>query len=195
VALRSICVFCGARPGRRPEYASEAQALGRLIAARGLSLVYGGGRVGLMGLIADAALAQNGAVVGVIPDALATSELAHNGLTELHVVPSMHARKALMAERADAFVAMPGGVGTLEELFEILTWAQLGLHAKPVGLLNVGGFFDALLGLLDHTVSEGFVLPEDRERIVQAPTASALLERLMHHHPEQAPQRVRPEET
>jgi uncharacterized protein (TIGR00730 family) len=102
---------------------------------------------------------------------------------------------ALLAERADAFVAMPGGVGTLEELFEILTWAQLGLHAKPVGLLNVGGFFDALLGLLDHTVSEGFVLPEDRERIVQAPTASALLERLMHHHPEQAPQRVRPEET
>jgi uncharacterized protein (TIGR00730 family) len=193
--LRSLCVFCGARPGHRREYATEAETLGRRLAERGLSLVYGGGRVGLMGTIADAVLAHGGRVIGVIPEALATREVAHPGLTELHVVASMHVRKAMMAERADGFIAMPGGVGTLEELLEILTWAQLGLHAKPVGLLNVGGFYDALLGFLDHTVSEGFVAAEDRERIVQASAAEPLLERLMHLHPEQAPRLVRPEET
>src|SRR4051812_49148308 len=149
-----VCVFCGSNPGARPEYAAAARAVGRALAERGRGLVYGGGNVGLMGVCADAALAAGGEVIGVIPDALQTAEVAHGGLTRLHVVRTMHERKALMADLSDAFAALPGGFGTLDELFEILTWAQLGIHAKPVAILNVAGFFDPLLAMLDHQTAE-----------------------------------------
>jgi uncharacterized protein (TIGR00730 family) len=155
-----ICVFCGSSSGSRPAYAVAARRVGDAIACQGLGLVYGGGSVGLMGELADAALRSGGRVVGVIPDALAAKEVAHYGLTELHVVPGMHERKALMAARASAFLVLPGGVGTFEEFFEILTWAVLGLHAKPIGLLDVEGYFGPLIGFLDHAVREGFVRPE-----------------------------------
>src|SRR5438128_12123639 len=155
-----VCVFCGSSRGVRPAYAEAARRVGAALARNGLGLVYGGGRIGLMGVVADAALAAGGRVVGVIPDPLATRELAHDGLTELHVVPTMHDRKALMASRSAGFLALPGGVGTFEEFFEILTWAALGLHGKPIGLLNVEGYFDPLLALLDHAVAERFVRPE-----------------------------------
>src|ERR1700722_1683059 len=138
--IRSICVFCGSSSGARPEFAASARLLGELLAARGIELVYGAGDVGLMGILADAALTAGGRVVGVIPQALMERELAHHGLSELHVVRTMHERKAMMADRAEAFVALPGGFGTADELFEILTWAQLGIHARPVALLNVAGF-------------------------------------------------------
>lgn len=159
--MRRVCVFSGSRPGARPDYASIARALGGAIARRGLGLVYGGASVGVMREIADAALGAGGEVIGVIPRALVDREVAHHGLTELRVVDTMHVRKATMAELADGFVALPGGFGTLDELFEILTWAQLGMHRKPVGLMNVCGFWDPLLALVDHTVKEGFV-PEDQ---------------------------------
>jgi uncharacterized protein (TIGR00730 family) len=155
-----VCVFCGSSVGARPAYAEAARRVGGALAGHGLGLVYGGGRVGLMGILADAALAAGGRVVGVIPEPLATKELAHEGLTELHVVPGMHERKALMAARSAGFLALPGGVGTLEELFEIVSWAVLGLHQKPVGLLNVEGYFDPLLAMLDRAVAERFVRPE-----------------------------------
>ncbi len=145
--MRRVCVFCGSQTGDHPIYADAARQMGKLLAQRHLGLVYGGGNVGLMGVLADAALQAGGEVIGVIPGGLAERELAHAGLTELHVVPSMHARKVLMAEKADVFVALPGGYGTADELFEILTWRQLGLHAKPIGLLNVAGFFDPPVGL------------------------------------------------
>jgi uncharacterized protein (TIGR00730 family) len=193
--LKSVCVFCGSRFGARPEYRAEAMALGRALAARDLTLVYGGGSVGLMGCVADAVLAAGGRVIGVIPEALATKEVAHAGLTELRVVPSMHARKAQMAELADAFVGLPGGFGTFEELFEIVTWAQLGLHAKPVGLLNTAGFFDSLLGLVDHAVREGFILARHRESLVTAASASDLLDRLETRRPQPSPPLVTPRET
>jgi uncharacterized protein (TIGR00730 family) len=190
-----ICVFCGSSPGRRPEYAEAAAAMGALLAARGLTLVYGGGRVGLMGAVADAVLAAGGRVVGVIPEAIATKEVAHRGVTELHVVPSMHARKALMAELADAFIALPGGFGTFEELFEIVTWAQLGIHAKPLGLLNVAGYFDGLKAMVDHAAGEGFIDADQRDLIAQAAEPEALLALLAHHRPRPLRRWVRPEET
>lgn len=153
----SICVYCGSRDGDEPAFAAAAAAVGRGIAERGWQLVYGGGRAGLMGRVADAALAAGGRVVGVIPRSLMEREVGHAGLSELHVVDTMHQRKRLMAERSDAFVALPGGIGTFEELFEVWTWRQLGYHDKPVGLLNAAGYYDALLGFLARTVSHGFV--------------------------------------
>src|SRR5271154_5558209 len=163
---RGVCVFCGSSSGKGPQYADSARRLGAALAARGLELVYGAGDVGLMGVLADAALAAGGRVVGVIPQALVQREVAHHGLSELHVVRTMHERKALMADRADAFLALPGGFGTADELFEILTWAQLGLHSKPVGLLNVAGFFDPLLAWIDRCVSDGFLRPENRDLLL-----------------------------
>lgn len=157
MTLRSVAVFCGSSPGRLPVYREAAEATGRLLAERGVDVVYGGGRAGLMGVVADAALAAGGRVVGVIPRALHERELTHTGVTELYVVESMHERKALMAERSDAFVALPGGAGTLEEIAEQWTWAQLGIHAKPCGFLDVDGFWDPVRTLLERMVADGFV--------------------------------------
>jgi uncharacterized protein (TIGR00730 family) len=176
--LRSICVFTGSSPGAQPAYAEAAAALGRTLAERGLDLVYGGAQVGLMGTLADAALASGGRVVGVLPEALVSKEVAHPGLSKLHVVSSMHERKALMAELSDGFVALPGGLGTLEELAEVLTWAQLGLHAKPCGLLDVAGYYGGLLSFLDHAVAERFVHPEHRSLLIAGDAPGALLDRL-----------------
>ena len=189
--MRSIALFCGSSPGRDSHYRSAATGFGRAVAARGLTLVYGGGAVGLMGAAADGALASGGRVVGVIPRFLLDREVGHAGLTELVVVPSMHERKAEMAERADAFVALPGGVGTLEELFEIWTWTLLGLHAKPCGLLNVDGYFDPLLGFLDRTVAEGFVAAADRARLQVGDDAEELLDRLASAPPAPRPKWLR----
>jgi hypothetical protein len=175
--MRRVCVFCGSSPGTGPVYLEAARAAGRALAARGLGLVYGGGSVGLMGAIADAALGAGAEVIGVIPRALQLRELAHGGLTTLHVVGSMHERKARMAELADAFVALPGGLGTLEELAEILTWAQLGLHARPVGLLDVAGYYGPLVAFLDHAVAEGFVRPDHRRLVLVERDPAALLDR------------------
>ncbi len=153
----SVCVYCGSRHGGRASYTAAAQALGAAIGARGWQLVYGGGKVGLMGVVADATLAAGGRVVGVIPDTLQRAEVGHNGLHELHVVPTMHVRKQMMAERAQAFIALPGGIGTLEELYEVWTWRQLGFHDQPIGLLNVDGYYDHLLQFMRRSEQEGFV--------------------------------------
>ena len=182
-ALRSVCVFSGSSPGARPSYAETATALGREVAARGMRLVYGGASVGLMGDVADAALAAGGEVVGVIPQHLVDREVAHDGLTELRVTGSMHERKALMADLADGFVALPGGLGTLEELAEILTWSQLGLQSKPCGLLDVESFFDPLLAFLDHTEAERFVSTEHRALVLAADRPDALLDLLSAWQP------------
>lgn len=176
--MKSVCVFCGSAAGVNPLYAEAARALGGELAARQLALVYGGGRVGLMGQVASAALAAGGAVVGVIPHSLALKEIAQEDCTELIVVNTMHERKALMADRAGAFVALPGGYGTCDELFEILTWAQLGIHAKPVALLNVNGFFTPLLAWLDHIVREGLLKQKHRDLLLVADTVPALLDAL-----------------
>lgn len=181
--MTRVCVFCGSSVGGSAEYRSAAETLGRLLAERGLTLVYGGGSVGLMGALADAALASGGRVIGVIPDALAIREVAHPRLTEMRVVPSMHARKALMAELSEAFVGLPGGFGTFEELLEIVTWAQLGIHSKPVGVLNVAGYYDGLVRLVDHAVSEGFIVRESRDLFFVADRPDALLDRLGAHRP------------
>jgi uncharacterized protein (TIGR00730 family) len=175
--MRRICVFCGASSGRDPAYAELAASVGAGLATRGIGLVYGGGRVGLMGAVADAALGAGGEVVGVIPQRLVDRELAHPGLTELVVVTSLHERKAAMAALADGFIALPGGLGTLEELAEVASWAQLGLHAKPIGLLGRDGYWDALLAWLDHAVREGFVSPEHRELVALDADLDALIER------------------
>jgi uncharacterized protein (TIGR00730 family) len=180
--VRAVCVFCGSRPGARPEYLELASGLGRALAARSLALVYGGASVGLMGRMADAALAAGGRVIGVIPRSLVDRELAHAGLSELHVVDTLHQRKALMAQRADAFVALPGGVGTLDELFEIVTWRVLALHDKPIGLLDPGGYFDPLVALLDHMVREGFVEPQHRALVACAASPDELLDRFLFAH-------------
>jgi uncharacterized protein (TIGR00730 family) len=155
--MKNICVYCGSSAGTRPEFAEAARRVGQVLADRGVGLVYGGGRVGLMGIVADTVLERGGQVIGVIPDPLATEEVAHDGLTELHVVPDMHRRKAMMADRADGFLTMPGGIGTFEEFFETLSWAALKLHQKPMGVLNIAAYFDPLLTLLDHAVAEGFL--------------------------------------
>jgi len=176
--MTSVCVFCGSAVGTDPAFAAAAHHTGTELARRGLTLVYGGGRVGLMGAVATAALGAGGTVVGVIPRALSAKEIAFDEATELIVVESMHARKALMADRADAFVALPGGFGTLDELFEILTWAQLRIHAKPVGLLNVAGFFTPLLAWLDQVVSAGLLKPKHRELLTVVDTVPELLDRL-----------------
>ncbi|MFV3287311.1 TIGR00730 family Rossman fold protein [Pseudomonas sp. NY11955] len=174
--VRSVCVFCGASIGTNPAYREAAVALGQSIARRGLTLVYGGGAVGLMGVVADAAMAAGGEVVGIIPQSLLDAEVGHKGLTRLEVVDGMHARKARMAELSDAFIALPGGLGTLEELFEVWTWGQLGYHAKPLGLLDVNGFYDKLGGFLDHIVEEGFVRPQHRAMLLLAQQPEELLD-------------------
>ncbi len=176
--MRYLCVFCGSRPGARASYRQAAERLGSLLGQRGLGLVYGGGHVGLMGAVADAALAAGAPVIGVIPGTLVERELAHTGLTSLEVVDSMHARKARMAELSEAFLALPGGWGTCEELFEVLTWNQLGLHSKPCGVLEVGGFFAPLLRFLEHAREEGFVTPGQHARLHCGDDAAQLLTQL-----------------
>lgn len=175
--LTSVCVFCGSSSGRREEYARATAEFGKLLAERGIRVVYGAGNVGLMGVLADAALAAGGNVIGVIPQVLVDRELAHQG-TDLRIVGSMHERKALMAELAEAFVALPGGLGTFEELFEVLTWGQLGIHAKPVGCLNVAGYFEPLARMVDHAVEEGFLRAEQRELLIVEEDGEQLLRRL-----------------
>jgi uncharacterized protein (TIGR00730 family) len=178
-----ICVFCGSAEGRRDGYGLAARALATELCRRGLGLVYGGGSVGLMGILADAVLAGGGEVIGVIPGPLATPELAHTALTELRVVGSMHERKATMAALADGFVALPGGLGTIEEILEILTWAQLGIHGKPVGLLNAGGYWDRLVDMLAHAVREGFVRPPDARLLLVSDSPADLLDRVADWRP------------
>ena len=175
--MKRICVFCGSSPGRTPAHRDAAGALGRLMAREGIGIVYGGSSVGLMTAVADAALAAGGEVIGVIPRALEAKEIAHPGLSALHVVETMHERKALMVELADGFIALPGGMGTFDEFFEVVTWAQLGIHVKPCGLLNVAGYYDRLTAFLDHAVAEGFVREEHREMIMLEESPEALLER------------------
>jgi uncharacterized protein (TIGR00730 family) len=175
--LKRVCVFCGSSDGARSSYREAAAMLGRMLAARRIGVVYGGGNIGLMGALADAALGAGGDVIGVIPEHLVNKELAHRGV-DLRIVHSMHERKALMADLADAFIALPGGYGTLEELCEMLTWSQLGLHVKPCGLLNVDGYYDSLLGLFDHAVAEGFVRPPSRDIVLVDDHAARLLDRL-----------------
>lgn len=177
MTLKNICVYCGSNPGRQPIYAEEARKFGHTLAERGLGLVYGGSSNGIMGVVADAVLEHGGRVVGVIPEALVKKELAHKNLTEQHIVGSMHERKTLMVDKADGFVALPGGVGTFEEIFETWTWAQLGFHAKPCGLLNIGGYYDKLAAFLDHTVDEAFMRPQHRAMLVVANDANTLLDR------------------
>jgi len=185
--MRAVCVYCGSGAGADPVYLEAARGLGETLARRGLGLVYGGARIGLMGAAADAALATGGAVVGVIPESLRSRELAHDGLTELVVVDSMHERKAIMAERADAFLALPGGLGTLEELFEVLTWAQLGIHTKPCGVLDVAGYYRPLLSFLDRAVDQGFVTQLSRDLLMVGDDAGKLLDRFAGYEP--APRR------
>jgi len=179
--MRRLCVFLGSNTGRRPEYEQAAGALGTLLAQQGIALVYGGASVGLMGALADAALKAGGEVIGVIPQRLVDKEIAHTGLSDLRIVGSMHERKALMAELSDGFIALPGGAGTLEELFEVWTWAQLGSHAKPCAMLNVEGYFDRLLGFLDHSVEESFMRREHRDMLLSAQDPSDLLEKLRNY--------------
>ncbi|MGZ3515571.1 MAG: LOG family protein [Vulcanimicrobiaceae bacterium] len=172
---KNVCIFCGSRSGRDGRYVSIARDVAQHVVAEGYGIVYGGGRVGLMGVVADAALDAGGSVIGVIPESLAKKEVAHSGLTALHVVGSMHERKALMADLSDGFIALPGGFGTMDELCEILTWAQLRIHAKPVALLNTDGYYDELLALFDKMVIEGFVSPENRALLIAAPAIEDLL--------------------
>ena len=174
----SICVFCGSSAGARPEYAEAAARLGGLLAARGIRLVYGGSHLGLMGVVADRVLAAGGEVTGVMPRLLVEKEAAYIGLPDLRTVGSMHERKALMAELAGGFIALPGGFGTLEEFFEVLTWSQLGVHRKPCGLLNVAGFYDPLLALLDRAVAERFLKPSNRDLVLADDDPERLLERM-----------------
>lgn len=181
--LRRIAVYCGSNTGVRAGYSEAAARLGRVLGESGLGLVYGGGSVGLMGVVADAALAAGAPVIGVIPRALVARELGHMGLTEMRVVETMHERKAVMAELADAFVALPGGLGTLDELFEAMTWAQLGLHQKPIGLLEVDGFFEPLVVFLERAVAEGFVRAEHRAALTVATEPERLLERFAAYRP------------
>jgi len=192
--VRSVCVFCGSRPGNDPAYADAARSLGASLAAMGATLVYGGGHVGLMGVVADAALEAGGEVIGVMPRALVEREISHQSLTKLHVVGSMHERKALMADLSDGFVALPGGTGTLEEFFEVLTWAQLGEHGKPCGLLNAGGYYDPLLALFGHMVKEGFLSDEHRTMLLVSPEPEALLDAFARYTPPAVPKWIgRPE--
>jgi uncharacterized protein (TIGR00730 family) len=187
--MKRICVFCGSNAGHNPLYRAEAEKLGRLLAVRGIELVYGAGNIGLMGAVADACLEAGGTVIGVIPEALMGKEVAgravdHRALTRIEVVDSMHTRKARMAELSDGFIALPGGFGTFEEFCEILTWGQLGFHVKPMGLLNVEKFYDPLLGLFDHAVKEGFLRQQNRDMVLAETDIEKLLEVMTHYRPE-----------
>lgn len=193
--MKNICVYCGSSPGRLETYSDGARALGQALVARDLGLVYGGASVGLMGLVADAVLQLGGRVIGVIPQALERKELAHKGLTELHITDSMHERKMRMAELSDGFIAMPGGIGTFEEIFEIWTWAQLGFHAKPCGLLNVAGYYDGLTAFLDHAVAEQFVKPPHRTILLVEQQPDALLDRFAGYQAPSAHKWVEREQT
>ncbi|WP_372865883.1 TIGR00730 family Rossman fold protein [Pseudomonas sp.] len=190
MTLRSICVFCGASPGAQPIYRQAAADLGRHLAEQGLRLIYGGGAVGLMGVVADAAMAAGGEVIGIIPQSLERAEIGHQGLTRLEVVDGMHARKARMAELSDAFIALPGGLGTLEELFEVWTWGQLGYHRKPLGLLDAGGFYGKLGEFLDHLVSERFVRAQHRAMLQLGESPEELLQLLRSWQPSGEPKWV-----
>lgn len=182
-SIERICVFCGSSPGRGDKYVAAAVEMARVMASRGIDMVYGGGRVGLMGVMADEMLHRGRDVIGVIPRALADREVAHTGLTDLRIVRTMHERKSLMTELSDAFIALPGGFGTLEELFEVVTWAQLGIHEKPIGILNVGGFFDPVLATIAKCVKEGFIRPEYMHLVESADDADMLLDRLERFQP------------
>jgi uncharacterized protein (TIGR00730 family) len=181
--VRRICVFCGSSPGARPAYAEATAEVARLLAGEGIGVVYGGGHVGLMGVLADTAMAAGGEVIGVMPQALVDREIGHTGISELRVVGSMHERKALMADLSDAFVALPGGAGTLEELFEVYTWAQLGLHDKPCGLLDVEDYYAGLAAFLDHAVRERFLREEHRAMLIVEREPRALIDRLAKFEP------------
>ena len=185
--MKSICVYCGSSMGSSPSLAAAARELGQTLAAANLELIYGGGRVGLMGVLADAVLEAGGRVQGVIPQALADREVAHAGLTQLHVVDTMHQRKAMMAELSDGFIALPGGLGTFEELFEIWTWAQLGMHSKPIGLLNVASYFDLLLQFLDHATSQRLLKPVHRDLLLVSNRPDALLSQMQSAAPVNTP--------
>src|SRR5438067_13031305 len=193
--MNSICVFCASSTGRDPAFAAAARSCGALLARERITLVYGGGHVGLMGVLADAALGAGGRVVGVIPRALWDREVGHRGTTEIHVVESMHERKAMMASLADAFVALPGGLGTLEEIFEVWTWGQLGIHAKPCGFLDVAGYYAPLLAFLDQAVERGLVRPECRAMAIVDDEGEHLLRRLAEYEPPQVAKWVTPAET
>jgi uncharacterized protein (TIGR00730 family) len=182
--VRRVCVFCGSSPGARRAYAEATVEVARLLADNGVGVVYGGGHVGLMGVLADTAMARGGEVIGVMPQALVDREIAHGAISELRVVGSMHERKALMAELSDAFVALPGGLGTLEELFEVYTWSQLGLHDKPCGLLDVDGYFAGIVDFLDHAVRERFVREQHRDMLVVERDPRALIDRLREFEPQ-----------
>ncbi|SHG28933.1 hypothetical protein SAMN04487965_3700 [Microbulbifer donghaiensis] len=179
--MKNICVYCGANTGRRAEYTAAADALAAELVARDIGLVFGGGSIGIMGAVADAVLARGGRVTGIIPEALAVREVPHRGLTKMHVVGSMHERKALMADLSDGFIALPGGLGTIEELFEILTWSQLGFHAKPCGLLNVAGYYRHLIAFLDHSVAEELLLPQYRHMLLEADDPAHLLRQMQDY--------------
>ena len=193
--LKSLCVYCGSSSGRIDDYADAARALAQAMAPRGIRLVYGGAHVGIMGTVDDEVLRLGGEAIGVIPETLMKKEHAHQGLTELHVTPSMHARKTLMAELADGFVALPGGIGTFEEIFEVWTWAQLGFHGKPCGLLNVAGYYDGLTAFLDHAAGEQFVRADQRRMLVVEADPVALLDRFASYSPPALPKWVGCDET
>lgn len=187
IDLTSVCVFAGANFGAKPEYRSVAEALGSLLGTSGIRCVYGAGNVGLMGTLADACLAVGGEVIGVIPHALVQHEVAHLGLTELRTVDTMHQRKAMMADLSDAFIALPGGLGTFEELFEVWTWSQLGIHRKPLGLLNIAGYYDPLIAMVEHGVTEGFLRAKHRESLIVETDCERLLGKLRSFKPEFQP--------
>jgi uncharacterized protein (TIGR00730 family) len=193
--LSALCVFCGSNTGADPAYAESARRMGQLLADRGVTVVYGGGRVGLMGALADAALEAGGAVIGVIPEALRRREVAHERLTELHVVHTMHERKQRMADLSDGFIALPGGFGTFEEFCEVLTWSQLGLHAKPCGLLNVKGYYAGLLALFDHAVAEQLLQPRNRAMVIAEPEPKLLLDAMAHYRAPAVEKWLTPETT
>jgi uncharacterized protein (TIGR00730 family) len=193
--MKNICVYCGSNPGRLPEYRDAARLLGYEMAGRGLGLVYGGASIGVMGAVADAVLERGGQAVGVIPYSLATKEVSHDGLDELIVVDSMHERKAKMAELSDGFIALPGGWGTIEEIFEMLTWAQLGFHEKPCGLLNVAAYYDPLFAFLENAIEQQFVKEEYRPMIIMDEAPAVLLDRFDHYRAPQVKKWIGPEET
>ncbi|WP_299480957.1 TIGR00730 family Rossman fold protein [uncultured Roseibium sp.] len=193
--MKSICVFCGSSYGSREIYTEAARSTGRVIAENGYRLVYGGAKVGLMGTVADAALEAGGEVVGVLPRSLQEKEIGHEGLNELHLVGSMHERKAMMADLSDGFIALPGGVGTLEEIFEVWTWGQLGYHEKPCGFLNVAGYYDQLIAFLDHQTEEAFTKPAMRNMIQISATAQDMIDQFKTYTPPSTPKWIKKDET